>query len=474
MLFLFLWPATILCAWYGGFGPGLFATLLSAVAGWLLVLEPDSSVSHPAEGLGVALFVLLGLLISTLAERLHHAKRLIEQHACELDNQRELLRVTLVSIADAVLATDAQGRLTFLNPAAQCLTGWTEDEARGQSVERIFQAVHEQTGLPIENAAARVLQTGVAVHQEGRTALIARSGAATPVEASAAPIRSEHGEVLGAVLVFQDVTVQRQAEAELRGKADGLVAADRRKDDFLAMLAHEFRNPLAAVRNAAELLRRPNSDPASLSWAGDLIIRQVGHVLRLVNDILDATRIRRGKLQLHAQLVQMGQVVNDAVESSRPLVDARRHQLTVSVPSFPVWLVGDSGRLTQAVGNLLSNAAKYTEESGHIHLSLEATAHEVVLRVQDDGIGIAPEMLSTVFDPFAQSERALSLSQGGLGIGLGLVRSLVEMHGGRVEAHSDGPGCGSKFVIHLPTDGAGRNAKDGADLRPVQCTELVL
>ena len=226
--------------------------------------------------------------------------------------------------------------------------------------------------------------------------------------------------------------------------------ADRRKDEFLATLAHELRNPLAPVRNALYLLKSDAATPAAREQARAMMERQVHHLIRLVDDLLDVSRVMRGKVDLRKERTDVGAVAARAVETAQPLIDARRHTLTVNVPPSPVWVHADPVRLAQVVGNLLTNAAKYTDDGGQLTLTVERTDGEAVVRVRDTGIGIAPDMLPKVFDLFVQVETAADRTQGGLGIGLTLVKRLVDLHGGTVEAHSDGPGRGSEFVVRLP------------------------
>ena len=231
---------------------------------------------------------------------------------------------------------------------------------------------------------------------------------------------------------------------------------DRRKDEFLAMLAHELRNPLAPISNAVQLMRLISSDDPNLVWSRGVIVRQVEQLTRLVDDLLDVSRITRGKVELQRKRVELAAVVAQAVETVGPLIDARGHELSVSLPPVPVHLHADPTRLAQVVGNLLINAAKYTAEGGRIWLTAEAEGAEAVVRVRDTGVGIPKEMLGKVFELFTQVDRSIARSEGGLGIGLTLVRSLVEMHEGTVEAHSEGLGKGSEFAIRLRTLAAGR------------------
>jgi CheY-like chemotaxis protein len=235
-------------------------------------------------------------------------------------------------------------------------------------------------------------------------------------------------------------------EKQLQQRAEQLAEADRRKDEFLAMLGHELRNPLAPLKNAARLLTLRGTPDAEVRG----IDRQVRQLARLVDDLLDVSRISRGKIMLQKEAVELAEVLERAVEISRPIIAARRHELAEVLPPEPVYLEADPTRLAQALANLLNNAAKYTPEGGHIRLTAERQGAEVVLRIRDNGVGITPEMLPRVFDLFVQADQTLDRSQGGLGLGLTLVKSLVELHGGRVEAFSEGLGKGSEFVVHLP------------------------
>ncbi len=226
--------------------------------------------------------------------------------------------------------------------------------------------------------------------------------------------------------------------------------ADRRKDEFLAILAHELRNPLAPVRNAVQIVRRKGSAVPELQWATEIIDRQIEQMTRLVDDLLDVSRITRGKIELRKEPVELATIIKSAVEATRPLIDKWEHELTVAMPPYPIQLEADVTRLTQVFLNLLNNAAKYTEQGGRISVSVEHNRHEVTIRIRDTGIGIPSANLPHVFDMFTQVETSLERSQGGLGIGLTLVKRLVEMHGGTVRARSGGPGKGSEFVVRLP------------------------
>lgn len=241
---------------------------------------------------------------------------------------------------------------------------------------------------------------------------------------------------------------------------EALAEADRRKDEFLATLAHELRNPLAPIRNSVQIMRLAGIDGEVSEQARETIERQVSHLVRLVDDLLDVSRISRNKFQLRKERVALAVVVQSAIETSRPLIEASGQEFTVSLPSKTVWLDADLTRLAQAVSNLLNNAAKYTPESGEIRLAAQRQGREAVVRIRDTGIGIPREMLSHIFEMFGQVDTSHERSQGGLGIGLTLVKNLVEMHGGTVQVHSDGVGRGSEFVLRLPIADTRTNAAD--------------
>jgi signal transduction histidine kinase len=247
-----------------------------------------------------------------------------------------------------------------------------------------------------------------------------------------------------------EIARRQQLEQELNERNRELADADRRKDEFLAMLGHELRNPLAPIRNAIRLLQMMGPADPQLQLAREVIDRQSRHLSRLVEDLLDVSRISRGKVSLQWATIKLADVVNNAVESSGPLLDARRHELKVSLPAEDLRVVGDGVRLAQVLANLLNNAGKYTPEGGHIEVGAERDGGTAVLRVRDDGVGIAPDMLSRIFELFAQADVTLARAAGGLGIGLTVARRLVELHGGTLSAASAGPGHGSEFVLRLP------------------------
>ncbi len=251
-------------------------------------------------------------------------------------------------------------------------------------------------------------------------------------------------------------------EKELRHRAEQLAEMDRRKDEFLATLAHELRNPLAPIRNSLHILRMSCGAGSASEHVLEMMERQVSHMVRLVDDLMEVSRITRGKINLRKERVELTAILRSAVETSRPLAEAARHQLAITVPTEPLILEADPVRLSQIIANLLNNAAKYTEEGGRISLTVRREQDQAVISIRDTGVGIPADMLPRIFDMFAQLDRTLKRSQGGLGIGLHLARTLVEMHGGRIEARSDGLGHGSEFIFSLPLAQADSPGKQGS------------
>jgi PAS domain S-box-containing protein len=557
-----LFLAVLVSTWYGGLGPGLLAVgLITAVAGYdLFFVQPRI---EPARAVGVVLFVGGGVLITALVEALHAARRRAEA-------TQQWLSAVLSSIGDAVIATESRGRVTFLNPVAETLTGWPSHEAFGQPLADVFRIVSEDTHQPVESPVERVIRENIVIGLGNHTILIARDGMERPIDDSGAPIREKGGAITGVVLVFRDVTQRRLAQAqsarlaaiiessddaiigtdldrtitswnggaerlfgytapevvgqpvsqlmptdrrdeetemllrlcqgepvehvetvritkdghlidvsltmspirdgsgrivgaskiarditerkrleqERRRRLDELAESNRRKDEFLAMLAHELRNPLAAISNAAQLAAMTGARD-HIDWCLDVISRQVKHLARLIDDLLEVSRVTQGRIQLRKEWLDLAGVLQSATVSARALIDARQQILTVDIPET-LGVQADPVRLEQIVANLLTNAAKYTGPGGQIWLSAAREGESIIIKVRDTGIGIEPDQLPHIFELFAQGHHSLARSDGGLGIGLTLVRTLTEMHGGSVTAASTGPGTGSEFVIRLP------------------------
>ena len=712
-----LFGAVAAAVWLGGYRLAIPVALLGYVACHYLFIPPRSHLDfgRAADVVGLVAYLFTCALITVIGEAARRGQTRVNQ-------QREVFRVTLRSIGDAVITTDIEGHITYINGVGESLTGWSHDDALHQSLERVFRIVNEATRLPVENPATRALREGVVVGLANHTILIKKDGTECPIDDSAAPIRNEEGHVSGCVLIFRDVTAQRLAERDkanqlhtarllasivessndaiIRKSLDGIIQswneaaeqlfgytaeqavgkhislvippdrlteeneiiaglksgkrlehyeterlrsdgqrivvsltispirdesgnvigaskivrdvtdrkraetdrqmfvtlvenstdfigicdldgipffvnraglsmvglesidearstpvkefffpedqaklmdeffpgvlekgngeievrfrhfktgearwmaykvlaltnsagqpiafatvsqditerkrlednlrrlaadlsdADRRKNEFLATLAHELRNPLAPMSNMLEVVKRANGDGEVLKRAHETLERQLGQMIRLVDDLLDLNRITHDRLELRRSEVELSSVIQQAVEVARPLVDSAGHHLTVELPDEPIYLNADRARLAQVFGNLLNNSCKYTRPEGTVSLSAKRVGDEVVVTVKDNGAGIPQDKLDSIFDMFMQIDGTSAQSQGGLGIGLTLVKRLTEMHGGSIEARSAGEGRGSEFIVHLPIlnrpaveANAGRDAESGS------------
>ncbi|MGZ5076083.1 MAG: PAS domain S-box protein [Methylobacter sp.] len=363
--------------------------------------------------------------IKTSQEALHH--------------ERALLRQVIDAVPSVIFVKDKEGRFLLGNQAlARCY---------GTNVENLIGLTNEDVN-PHTDEVAQFNREDIEVLSTGKTKIIPEEkvthadGTAHWYSTVKIPLFDENdcSHLLG---VATDITERKRAEEALR-------LTDRRKDEFLAMLAHELRNPLAPIRNAVQLLKMQKSTNSQLTWSTDVIDRQVNHMVRLLDDLLDVARIMQGKIRLEIERFELNDIINNAVETSRPLIESRRQELTISQNTPPQWLSGDRVRLAQVLSNLLNNAAKYTNEGGKIMLNVMREDTHAMIEVKDTGIGIAPDILPRIFDLFSQADHSLIYSQGGLGIGLTLVRQLVEIHGGTVTAASGGTGQGSTFTVRLP------------------------
>jgi len=418
--------------------------------------------------------------------------------------QADQLRLLIQGTVDyAIFMLDADGRVATWNAGAQRIKGYKADEIVGHHFSRFYTAEDIGRGWPaheldVARRTGKYEEEGWRVRKDG-----SRFWASVMITA----LRDDRGTLRGFSKVTRDLTERKRAEdtlrqahadleikvrertadlaraneslraevaerrvleRELQERVGELAEADRHKNEFLAMLAHELRNPLAPIRNAVQILKTPGADRRITEHARNLMERQLEHLVRLVDDLLDVSRIMRGKISLDRRPMDLGTLIGRAVETAQPIIDAYGHELVVTLPEQPLMLEADVVRLAQVVANLLTNAAKYTEKAGRIWLTAGPEAGEVVIRVRDSGVGIAPELLPRIFELFVQAERSLARSNGGLGVGLTLVRRLVEMHGGTVAAHSHGVGHGSEFVVRLPpllsesADGGATPAGDAA------------
>lgn len=381
-------------------------------------------------------------------------ERRVQERTAELETANEALREKMAlhqraekkfrelleSAPDAMVIVDGAGKIVLVNGQTERVFGFQRAELIGKSMDVL---------VP-ESMQGDFLQhwTGETSGQDPRAACeeiqlagVRRDGSTFPVEISLSPLETEEGLLISSAI--RDVTERKQYEAALKD-------ADRRKDEFLAMLAHELRNPLAPIRTGLELIRLAQGDPSTIDEVRGIMERQTQQLITLVDDLLDVSRITRGKLQLRKRRVELQEVIQSAVEATRPFIDEAHHELTLSLSSQPIPLKADPHRLAQVFSNLLNNAAKYTPENGRIDVSVDCHENQVVVAVRDTGIGIPREKLELIFEMFGQIDHPLQRATMGLGIGLTLVRSLVEMHGGQIEVSSEGPDQGSEFRVHLP------------------------
>jgi len=372
----------------------------------------------------------------------------------ELRKTESLARLIIDGLHDhALLMLDPDGNVASWNNAAQRVLGYRENEMLNQPFSRCYPPEEIERGTP-ERQLNAARHDG---HSTEDHRLLRSDGIAIDVTSATAIVFNDDGRELGFSKIIQDITERKRAdealrrsEDELRARATALAEADRRKDEFLAMLAHELRNPLAGINNALSLLQTQGLDPQDAADARDIMGRQIGNMRRLIDELLDVARLTRGKIRLQRETVDACRIVRDAVGAVRAQAESRRQRLKAMLPDDPLLLVADSTRLEQIVGNLLSNAVKYTQTGGSIEVELKRADRLLMLRVEDDGVGMAPEMLSRAFDLFSQADGSLDRSLGGLGIGLTMVKSLVELHGGVVTAESDGLNRGCRFTVSIP------------------------
>ena len=356
-----------------------------------------------------------------------------------LRQSEERVRLLVQEVEDyAIFMLDADGRITSWNAGAQRIKGYRADEVLGRHFSLFYPPEDRDRHKPEQQLRwarerGRVEDEGWKIRKDGT-----RFWANVVVTA----LHNKEGQLVGFAKITRDLTERRRVEV--------LEQSSRQMHEFLAMLAHELRNPLAPIQNATSVMRMRTLNDATLEWSRDVVERQVGHLSRLVDDLLDVSRITTGKIALRKEQVDLGLVVNRAVEASRPMIDKRQQTLDIVVPEEPVTVEGDPVRLVQVVVNLLNNAAKFTPAVGQIRLSVARENDQAVIRCRDSGIGMSRELLARVFDLFAQGCRGEDRSEGGLGIGLTLSRRVVEMHGGTIQATSEGAGRGSEMIVRLP------------------------
>ncbi|MEO7189562.1 MAG: PAS domain S-box protein [Vicinamibacterales bacterium] len=402
--------------------------------------------------------------------------------AAQIAQQQEWFRVTLNSIGDAVIASDCDGNVTFLNHEAERLTGWSGADAVGRSLASVFHIVNEETRQAVENPAQKVLELGQVVGLANHTILIARGGTEWPIADSAAPIVEPHGKTIGVVLVFRETTELMAHQQRMRLAAEErerllhseraarteAERANRVKDDFVAMVSHELRTPLNAILGWADLLRSGSLDAATQQHGLEVLSRNTRLQAQLISDLLDVSRIVSGKLRLELQSADLEQVVRNSVEALETAAAGKEIELQARFESDPPIIVGDPARLQQIVLNLVSNAIKFTPSSGRVTVALRTTGDVAEITVTDTGIGIRPELIPDLFERFRQGSSMTTRQHGGLGLGLSITKHLTELHGGSIHAWSDGPDKGATFKVQLPLERTGEVAT-----RPLQLDDDV-
>jgi PAS domain S-box-containing protein len=367
-----------------------------------------------------------------------------------LHEARTYLAAIVESSEDAIIGMDLAGRINSWNRGAEAIFGHAREEMVGKPIYTIVPPeLH-----PEEREILDKLRAGGRIeHYE--TVRVRRDGARRDISLSVSPVRDPMGTLVGVSKVARDITERKQAQRDLAEEA-------RRKDEFLAILAHELRNPLAPIRYALTIARQARLTDAQRRRSDEVIERQVEHMSRLLDDLMDVSRIARGHVELRKKWIDLTSVIGAAIDAARPLLDRKGHTLSLDLPREALRLEADPVRLTQILSNLLTNAAKYTDRGGQIQLRAWREGGSIAVAVRDNGIGISPEMAPRLFGLFAQAAPALNRSEGGLGIGLALVKGFVEKHGGTVQVHSEGTNQGSEFVVRLPT---GRGSAERPEAR---------
>ena len=423
--------AVTAAAWWGGLGPGILATLLGAFLGVLFVVPPPFSlqIDTLADGLNAAIFVFTGVTISILCDALHTAWRR------ETEKQFQTLADSMPQL---VWMARPDGYRFWFNRRWYEYTGARPGEIKGFDWPRYC---GEADGPRVIASWHSALGQGTL--WEETYPLRRADGQMRWHLARAVPVRDDQHRIMCWFGTSTDIQDRIAFE-------DALKDADAHKDQFLATLAHELRNPLSAISNATELWPHVAGDKAEMANIRGIIERQVRHLIRLIDDLMDLSRITQGKVSLRRQPTDLAAVITAAVETVQPAVEEAEHRLTVNLPEDPLYVDGDAARLRQVFGNILHNAVKYTVRHGVISVTLEAQDGQALVHVRDNGPGIPAAMLEDIFLAFHQVDTTLGRSHGGLGIGLWLARQLVEQHGGSIEAHSEGAGRGSEFVVMLP------------------------
>jgi two-component system, sensor histidine kinase len=405
-----------------------------------------------------------GYLVKPFSERELRAniEMALYKHKAEtkLRGIEKWFAASMERVADGVIATDQLGCVTFINREGEILTNRASGEALGRPLQEIAPLAADSRPDQMVDLIDRALAEGIVVLRDKEALSFMREGAPIRVDATACRLVDDEGKPVGAVVVLRDQSASdfmrdalRRSEEDLRRKNEALAEMNRRKDEFLAMLAHELRNPLVPIRNLMATLRRlPLADNPSIIRACEIVDAQVDHLVRLIDDLLDVARITRGGLTVRKERCNLVEIVRQAFDAYRLPLEEHGLKLSLTLPDQPLWMQGDRTRLSQVVGNLLHNARKFSLPGCKVDVTLASTGGQAMLVVRDTGIGIAPDLLPQIFEPFRQLPQACDRSAGGLGLGLTLARHVVELHDGEVEAESAGPGEGAILTVRLPLE----------------------
>ncbi len=467
--------AVAVAVWVGGAGPASVVALLSYAACNYLFISPRGAVAfEPEEMVGFGAYLVTCALIIIMGQAMRSARsqlvreaelrRLADQERGRQLQSARLLAAIVESSDDAIISKTLSGVIQSWNAAAERMFGYSAQHAIGRHISLVI----PPDRLQEEDRIIGNLRCGRRI-EHFETERVHQDGRLIPVSLTISPIYNDGGEVIGASKIVRDITARREAEAEraklsdhLRKLAAELSVADTRKNEFLATLAHELRNPLAPLANMLEVLKRSDQDPDARQQARETMDRQLRQLVRLVDDLLDLNRITHNRLELRQADVELAPIIRQAIEGARPMMESAGQTLKLELPVEPVYLHADTARLAQVFGNLLNNASRYSPAGAHVAVSGRVASGELRVSVRDNGIGIPPEKLQDIFEMFTPLERNHARSQGGLGIGLTLARRLVAMHGGSLEAFSAGTDKGSEFIVRLPALAAAPRAKPAA------------
>jgi PAS domain S-box-containing protein len=430
----------------------IFSALSGAAAGQITHMEANCQTATGAARWCETRFAPFQQAGSTCLQIIATCRDVSDRRCVELERTLSPNRFALLvqSAGEGILEMAPDGSCNFMNVAGAAMLGYAPGELIGRQIHALIHH-HDPSGSSVPIAQCQIAQA----METGNTTRVddevfwRKDGSAVPVSYSVNPILVE-GHHSGAVVTFSDMTERRRVENDLRTLAARLSEQDRRKSEFIATLAHELRNPLAPLRSGLQIIVRAEEDRSAVTRAGQMMERQLAHMVHLTNDLLELARITSGKVELKNKRLVLSRIVESAVESSLPNLEARRHRLSIGTIDESLVIDADPTRIVQVLSNLLNNAAKYTPPEGHIDLAVRRLGSEVEIVVTDNGVGIRAESLSAVFDMFSQVGHGVDRTQGGLGIGLNLARRLIDLHGGTLTASSAGIGAGSSFIVRLP------------------------